>query len=137
MKIKFHKLRDDVIIPKRMHYNDAGADVYTLEKHTVIYGGETAVLACGFGVDIPDGFMGIMLPRSSTCKKGLLIGGTPIDSGYHGEVHVVVTNLGKDEVVIEKGDRLAQLVIQPVIMAEYVEELGEDRGTGAFGSTGR
>lgn len=122
--------------PKRGHYNDAGADVFAVQD-TWIGPGETVSLGLGFGVEIPDGFMGLLFSRSSLAAKGVACEMPPIDGGYRGEIHAVLTNHRNLEYCVRKGDRIGQLVVLPVIYADFVDELGEERKAGAFGSTGR
>lgn len=122
-------------LPKRAHYNDAGADVYNPEA-VYIANGQTVNIGLGFGVEIPDGHMGLIYVRSGMAKKGITVEMPPIDSGYRGEIHCLITNHTGQAIKFEKGDRIGQLVIQPCILADFVEELSEERGTGAFGSTG-
>lgn len=137
MKIKIidHSEGRDLQLPKRAHYNDAGADVYNPEP-IYIANGQTANIGLGFGVMIPDGFMGVIYVRSGMAKKGITVEMPPIDSGYRGEIHCLVTNHTGQAIKLEKGDRIGQLVVQPIVLADFVEELSEERGTGAFGSTG-
>lgn len=122
--------------PCRKHYNDAGADIYCPEN-SYIRPGRTKKIPLGFGVEIPDGYFGLIYPRSSLCSEGISCEMPPIDSGYRGEIHCVVTNHGVDTVQFKEGDRIGQLVIQPVVLADYVTDLGEERKDGAFGSTGK
>lgn len=135
MKIKFNRLREGTLLPKRAHYNDAGADVYN-PKDIYIANGQTVSIDLGFGVEIPDGFMGIVYVRSGMAKRGITLEMPPIDSGYRGEIHALITNHTGSAIKLEKGDRIGQLVILPIVLADFVEELSEERGTGAFGSTG-
>lgn len=137
MKIKIIDYSEgrDLQLPKRAHYNDAGADVYNPEA-IYVANGQTVSIGLGFGVMIPDGFMGMIYVRSGMAKKGITVEMPPIDSGYRGEIHCLITNHTGQAIRLEKGDRIGQLVVQPIILADYVEELSEERGTGAFGSTG-
>lgn len=122
--------------PRRAHYNDAGADVYLMNDVT-LFAHETKRIPLGFGVEIPDGFAGYIFPRGSVSAKGVTTELPPIDSGYRGEIHAVATNNKSVPVKLHAGDRIGQLVVVPVVLAEYVEELDNSRGTGAFGSTGK
>ena len=122
-------------LPFRAHYNDAGADVYC-PKDVYVGDGKTVAIGLGFGVEIPDGLMGMIYVRSGMARKGITVEMPPIDSGYRGEIHAVITNHTGGAIKLQKGDRIGQLVIQPIILAEYVRELGDERNTGAFGSTG-
>ena len=94
-------------------------------------------LALGFGLEIPDGYAGYVFPRSSLAVKGLVCELPPIDSGYRGEIHAIVSNVSSIRQTIKKDTRIGQLVITPVIIADFVLDLGRGRGTGAFGSTGK
>lgn len=121
--------------PKRAHYNDAGADVYTTED-IYISRHKTVKLPLGFGIDLPDGFMALVVPRSGMSTQGLVSELSPIDSGYKGEIHAIVSNMNISEHFIPKGTRIAQLVIVPIVVAEFKNEMGEVRGENSFGSTG-
>lgn len=122
--------------PLRAHYNDAGADVYAMQDY-LIGPNQTLKIPLGFGLKIPDGFAGFIFPRSGLSSKGIVCELPPIDSGYRGEIHAMVTNCGSDEYAIRKGDRIGQLVILPIVLCDFEYELENDRGTGAFASTGR
>lgn len=134
MKVKIHLL-DGGAMPARQHYNDAGADVYTtvgvtLKPH------ETRRIPLGFSLELPDGFMACVFPRSGKSCEGLVCELPPIDSGYTGEVHAIVTNLTDKLQKVVGGTRVGQLVIMPVVLADFVEDLGDERGDNGFGSTG-
>lgn len=122
-------------LPLRAHANDAGADVYSTKK-LVIYPHTTEKVPLGFGLEVPDGYMACVYPRSGLSAKGIVCELPPIDSGYRGEVHAIVSNLSDIPHQVSVGDRLGQLVVTPVVIADFVTETGEQRGTGAFGSTG-
>jgi dUTP pyrophosphatase len=124
------------MIPKRNHYNDAGADVYIINEVT-LFEHETKALPLGFGLEIPDGYMGIIQPRSGHAKRGIIAHIPPIDSGYRGEIHAIVTNTTNKNVFLEAGERVGQLVILPIIVADFVKELDNERGTKAFNSSGK
>lgn len=122
--------------PLRAHYNDAGADVYARKDYR-LEPNKTVKIPLGFGLKIPDGLAGFIFPRSGLSSKGIVCELPPIDSGYRGEIHAMVTNCGSEEYVIHKGDRIGQLVIVPIILCDFEYGLENDRGTGAFASTGR
>lgn len=122
--------------PFRPHENDAGADVYVPFDCT-LKPGDIIKIPLGFGLEIPDGYAGYVFPRSSLAIKGLVCELPPIDSGYRGEIHAIVSNVSNIRQTIKKNTRIGQLVIAPVIIADFVLDLGRDRGTGAFGSTGK
>lgn len=123
-------------LPCRAHANDAGADVYAT-KNASIYSGQTYAMPLGFGLELPDGYAGFIFPRSGLSKKGIVCELPPIDSGYRGEVHAIISNVGRDSYDIKEGDRIGQLVITPVILANFSTENIKERTDGAFGSTGR
>ena len=121
--------------PFRPHRNDAGADVF-MPFDCKIKPGEILKIPLGYGIEIPDGFAGYVFPRSSMALKGLVCELPPIDSGYRGEIHAIISNVGNSEHLIKKDTRIGQLIIIPVIIADFVLDLGTTRGAGAFGSTG-
>ena len=134
MKVKVIKFKDNVKLPFRAHYNDAGADVYSLEDY--ILGPHTTVkLPLGFGIELPDGFQANVYPRSGLSSKGIISQLPPIDSGYTGEVHAIITNTTDNQYIIKKDDKIAQIVVTPIILVDFVESLGEERGANGFGST--
>ena len=121
--------------PFRPHENDAGADVYVPFDCT-LSPGDTVKIPLGFGLEIPDGYAGYVFPRSSLAVKGLVCELPPIDSGYRGEIHAIVSNISNIRQTIKKDTRIGQLVITPVIIADFVLALGTERGADSFGSTG-
>ena len=120
---------------------DAGLDLRASET-SMIAPGERRLVPTGLAVAIPEGHAGFVLPRSGLAmQKGVTVLNAPglIDSGYRGELKVLLINHGVETVAIERGERIAQLVIQPVVDARLVEveRLPESaRGEGGFGSTG-
>ncbi len=135
MLIKCTKAIDGAELPKRMHYNDAGADVFTCED-AFILPHETAVVSLGISVELPDGFMACIFPRSGMASEGTVCELSPIDSGYRGVIGAIVTNLTDKAKAVYKGTRIGQLVVLPCVMADFAESLGDERGSGGFGSTG-
>ena len=138
MKIKlidFGIKDSNIEAPKPSHYNDAGCDVRTME-FARIEPGEVKKVSLGFGLEIPDGYMGLILPRSGLNSRGVTILFSPIDSGYRGCLYANVYNTTDKSFSIVKGDRIGQLVILPCVLADYVWDLGTDRGDAGFGSTG-
>lgn len=140
VEVKIQKINEDAVIPKYAHDSDAGADIYaiedvTLKPHT------TVVVKTGIKVAIPLGYMINIVPRSGlSAKTSLRIANTPgtIDANYRGEIGVIMENTGNLSVTINKGDRIAQMLIMPIPMIKWIEsdELDEtDRGEGGFGST--
>ena len=121
---------------------DAGADLSATSAHT-LKPGERALVDTGVSLALPNGLVGLVMPRSGLAvKHGISLVNAPgvIDAGYRGEIRVVVINLDpKETFAIQAGDRIAQLVIQPVSRARFheVEKLpGTERSDGGFGSTG-
>ncbi len=98
--------------------------------------GQIEKIPLGFGIEVPDGYAGYVFPRTSMAVKGLVCELPPIDSGYRGEIHAILSNVSSQTHTISKGSRIGQLVITPVIIADFVTDLGTERGTGGFGSTG-
>lgn len=122
--------------PVRAHENDAGADVFSPWDQT-IYPGQVYKLPLGFGLELPPGLVGYIFPRSSLSARGIVCELPPIDAGYCGEVHAIISNVGGDGYDIKKGDRIGQLVIMPVVIPDFTYEKNTERGAGAFGSSGR
>ena len=122
--------------PVRAHDNDAGADVFS-PKDQIIKPGEISKMPLGFGLRIPDGYAGYIFPRSGLSTLGIVCELPPIDSGYEGEIHAIISNVSNDSYEIKAGDKIGQLVIVPVLIPEFTYENWKERGTGAFGSTGR
>ena len=121
--------------PKRAHANDAGADVYVMEDVTLRAHSVTKV-PLGFGLELPDGYAGFVFPRSGLSSMGIVCELPPIDSDYRGEIHAIVTNTSHYDKTIKAGERVGQLVIMPVVIADFIDYDIERRGTGAFASTG-
>lgn len=138
MKIKLIDFgaAEENFLPSRAHYNDAGADVYATKSFTLAPG-EVVKVPLGFGVEIPDGYVGFVFPRSGLSAKGVNCLLPPIDSGYRGEIHAVLANEGTIGRAIEAGDRIGQLVVLPCAIPDYVLDLGDERGKDAFGSSGK
>lgn len=121
--------------PIRQHGNDAGADVY-IPYDCILQPGGIAKVPLGFGIELPDGYAGYIFPRTSMAVKGLVCELPPVDSGYRGEIHAIISNISNQERSLSKGARIGQLVITPVVIADFVTDLGTERGIDAFGSTG-
>ena len=134
MKVKVIKF-DNYKAPKREHYNDSGADIYAAENCS-IGPGMVRAIKTGIGLELPDGYDAVIHCKSGLSKKGIWAANAPIDSGYRGEIHSILYNTTDDNFIVEEGMKIGQLVIRPVIYADFVDDLGEERGDGAFGSTG-
>lgn len=135
MKIKLIDFGYDAK-PCRKHYNDTGADIYMLDD-VVIEPHQTVVIPTGFGLELPNGLNANIQARTSIARQGIMVHQCAIDAGYRGQINMIVTNLSDAIQIIKAGDRLAYLQITPCIYADFVEELGEERGDGAFGSTNK
>ncbi len=127
-------------IPQYAHAGDAGADITASEK-VVIPPRDRLLVATGVRLEIPDGHVGLIWPRSGLAvKKGIDCGAGVIDSHYRGEVKVLLFNHSDNEFQIEPGDRIAQILIQKVERVQFLsaDELSETaRSEGGFGSTGK
>lgn len=143
MQLPVAKLKEGATLPSRAHEGDAGLDLYACEA-AHIGPGERWSVGTGVAVEIPEGHAGLVLPRSGLAREhGIALVNAPglIDSGYRGEVRVLLLNTDPAETFrVEAGDRIAQLVLAPVAIAEPIEAtaLSESvRGEGGFGSSGR
>jgi dUTP pyrophosphatase len=142
LEIAVRRLDPGLPLPGYAHDGDAGADLHAAEAVT-LGPGERALVGTGVAVAVPEGYAAFVHPRSGLAlRHGLSVVNTPgtIDAGYRGEVKVLLVNHDLHEpVVIDRGDRIAQLVVQRVEHARFVEvETLEDtsRGAGGYGSTG-
>jgi dUTP pyrophosphatase len=141
-ELRVTRLRADAVLPTRAHASDAGLDLSACEELT-IGPGERALVSTGLAVEIPADHAGIVAPRSGLAlRHGISIVNTPgvIDAGYRGEVKVILLNTDRSAAfTVERGMRIAQLLVMPVTPANVVEvtALGESaRGTDGFGSSG-
>jgi dUTP pyrophosphatase len=136
------RLRPEAVVPSRAYEGDAGLDLSAAEA-VVLAPGERAVIGTGLAVAVPKGHAAFVQPRSGlAARHGITIVNAPglVDSGYRGEVKVVLLNTGAEPFAVEPGMRIAQLVVLPVASPEPVEvdELpGSDRGERGHGSSGR
>jgi len=125
-------------LPKRANKTDAGADLMSIED-LEIYPNEQKLVSTGVATKIPEGYAGFVFNRSSQGKKGITIPHSVgvIDADYRGEIKVLLKNISEDIYTIKRGDRIAQLVIMPVLLPEFTDIWNDtERGTGGFGSTG-
>lgn len=159
MELKYKLMHENAKAPYKKHDNDAGFDLCAVEE-VVIAAGQTKIVKLGVGFDIPKGHMLQLCARSSISKKGLIIvnGVGIIDEGYKGEIAIALYNPFKDHIrmiqtdynsvsvrstpsiTIEKGERIAQVVLLPVVYPQLseVDDLQDsDRAAGGFGSTGK
>ena len=143
-KVRFVKLRPGALAPRYMSAGAAGLDLASAADGPIsLAPGARAAVPTGLAFEIPPGYEGQVRPRSGLARKhGIGLPNAPgtIDSDYRGEVQVLLANLGAEAYVVQPGDRVAQLVIAPVVQVELEEAASlEDsaRGDGGFGHTGR
>lgn len=139
MKIKIKKLKENAKLPKYHHPGDVGMDLYAMETIEIPPMGHCRIWH-GFALEFPEGYAAVVKDKSSISKAGLHTMGGVFDAGYRGEYNTHLVNLTDKPYTVEEGDKVAQLIIYPVVIAELEEadELSESaRGTDGFGSTGR
>ena len=127
---------DEKYLPRKKYANDAGMDVY-LKETVILNPHQTVNIALGFGLEVPKGFMMQLIERSSIALRGISTHISPIDSDYTGEIHLIMTNLPDNQIILEEGDRISQLVMIPITYFEIVKEKIERRETNGLGSSGR
>jgi dUTP pyrophosphatase len=142
VRVEVRRLDPDIPLPAYAHPGDAGADLSTAVD-VRLEPGERALVPTGIGIALPDGYVALVHPRSGLAARcGVSIVNAPgtVDAGYRGEIKVMLINHDpREAVVLRRGDRIAQLVVQEVERARFVEvdELPQSaRGTGGHGSTG-
>jgi len=139
LKVKIKKLQENVKLPSYAYFGDAGLDLYSLEDK-VLSPGERHLFFLGFALEFSDGFVALVKDKGGPPTKfGLHTMGGVFDSSYRGEYNVILINLGQEPYQVEKGDKIAQLVIMPCERAEFeeVNELSQtSRGEGRMGSSG-
>jgi dUTP pyrophosphatase len=143
VRLAVRRLDPAATLPTRAHEGDAGLDLYASEAASLRPGGRASV-GTGVALEVPPGHAALVLPRSGlAAKHGIALVNAPglIDAGYRGEVRVLLLNTdGEEEFEIDAGDRIAQLLLVPFVVADPVEvqELAtSERGEGGFGSSGR
>lgn len=133
------KLHPDAKLPTRAHPDDAGLDLYSLETVTLEPGAGTHIKT-GIALELPEGHVGLIADRSSMARRGLKTLGGVIDAGYRGELGVLIWNLSTKPQILERGDRIGQLLVIAVATPapkEVPALSGTARGAGGFGSSGR
>lgn len=142
-KVNVKKLKPQAVLPTYGSEFAAGADLYAcIENDILVFPGETVMIGTGLAMEIPEGYAGLIYARSGLAsKKGLAPANKVgvVDPDYRGEFMVALHNHSKDTQTVEKGERIAQLVITPCIQVDFTEaeELNDTvRGEGGFGSTG-
>ena len=140
--LKVKKIHEEAILPSYAHFNDAGLDLFSVEE-VLIKPNETALIKTGIKIELPTQTEAQIRPRSGLAlKHGITVLNTPgtIDEGYRGEIGIILINHGKNDFLVEKKMKIAQMVIKPIWKVEVneVEELSDSlRGEGGFGSTGK
>lgn len=141
MKLLVQKIEEDAIVPYKAHKEDAGMDLFSIEDKT-LKPMERKLIHTGIKIELPKNTEAQIRPRSGLAlKNGITVLNTPgtIDEGYRGEIGIILINLSKEEFRVEKGMKIAQMVIKPIINinVEVTRELSESsRGEDGFGSTG-
>ncbi len=143
MKVRIKRLREDAYLPDYAHgpSEDAGLDLRAVED-TTLAAGVPQLVPTGLAIELPSGCEAQIRPRSGLALNyAITLPNSPatIDPGYRGEIRVILLNLGKENYVVHRGDRIAQMIVARYETIEWEEgELGNSgRGTGGFGSSGR
>ncbi len=143
INIKRKESAKDLPIPAYATQGSSGVDLYAdVENNITISPGEIKLISCGIYIELPEGYEAQVRPRSGLAlKHGITLVNTPgtIDSDYRGLINLIMINLGKNDFIVQRGHRLAQMVIREVTRAEFIEteELVEtERAHGGFGHTG-
>ena len=142
LPIRIKKVHPDAVLPHYAHgpAEDAGMDLRAVER-VVLSPGAAQAVPTGLAIELPPGYEAQLRPRSGMAlQHSITVNFGTIDPGYRGEIRAVMFNLGRTDYVVEKGDRIAQLIVARYAAVEWVE--GEDladsrRGEGGFGSSGR
>ncbi|MCC2631174.1 MAG: deoxyuridine 5-triphosphate nucleotidohydrolase, dUTP pyrophosphatase [Candidatus Paceibacter sp.] len=140
LTIKIKKLHPDAKVPSFAHPGDAGMDLYATETAHIKVG-EWKRIGTGIAIEMPLGYVGLIWDKSGLASNhGLTNLGGVIDAGYRGEYFVTLLNTSQEDYIVEKGHKIAQLLIQPVehpTIEEVTELSDSSRGAGGFGSTGK
>ena len=143
MNVKIQKVHPGAHLPEYKTVHSAGADIYAcLSEPMILKPGDIKLVPTGFCMELPEGFEAQIRPRSGLGAKGISVPNAPgtIDSDYRGEVKVILINLSREDYTIHHEERIAQMVIAPVVRGIFVETdslNNTERGAGGFGSTGR
>lgn len=136
--IKIKKLNPDAIIPSYAHEGDAGMDIYSCEDF-ILLPHERHLFSTGISIELPEGYVALIWDKSGVANKGIKSMGGVIEYTYRGEYKIILYNTSKEPYEVKKSQKIAQILIQPIMNAnvQEVNELSETkRGDGAFGSTG-
>ena len=132
--MKVFKFNKEAQIPSKSHELDCGLDLHLVDD-IQLKPFETYCIGLGLGFEIPEGFAGILVPRSSIAKKGIIVHPAIIDPGYKGEVHLIVTNCSGYSYTFSKGDRLCSIVCYSCLNPTVNPE--DNRGANGLGSSGK
>lgn len=141
LELKIRKINEEAKLPEYAHEGDAGLDIFSVDD-MIIMPGESKLIKTGIQIELPSGTEAQIRPRSGLALKNqITVLNTPgtIDEGYRGEIGIILINHGKQQFHVEKGMKIAQMVIKPVLkvtIKEVVELTDTTRGQGGFGSTG-
>lgn len=138
VKIKVKKITPSAKIPKSPRRGDAGIDIFS-DENLIIKPNHRALVKTGISIEFPEGYVALVWDKSGIAKNGLAKIGGVIDSTYRGEYKIMLHNISSKDYEIKTGEKIAQILIQPVInpVIQEVEELSDSiRGDGGFGSTG-
>lgn len=137
MQIK--KFKENIQLPKKAYPNDCGLDCF-LPERIIIEPQQTLCVGLGFGIDVPDGFATMFVPRSSIALKGLIVQTQIVDCGYKGEIHLIITNASKTVYHFNKNDRLCSMVTYKILQEDFEEvkefSFNSQRGENGLGSSG-
>lgn len=141
LEVRFERIDPWATTPTRANRGDAGYDLHSSTAGQVtLEPGQRQLFPTGIALAIPEGYVGLIKPRSGLArKKGIDVLGGVIDAGYRGDVGVILINTDSEPQVIAEGERIAQILFQPVMEVELLEVErigGSERGTGGFGSSG-
>ena len=140
IQIKIKKIKENAIIPKYAHEGDAGMDLFSIEKDFILKPKHRKVVGTGVSIELPKGYVSLIWDKSGIASNGIKTMGGVIEYTYRGEYKIILFNTTKQPYEIKKGDKIAQLLIQPIATAEIqeVQELSKtSRGNNGFGSTGK
>ena len=138
MQLIIEKINDTAKLPTRAHANDAGLDLYSSET-IILKPLERSFISTGVKLAIPENYVGLVWDKSGLAVSGLHTLAGVIDAGYRGEIKIGLINLGKEDYTINAGQKIAQLLVQPIVCPEITEgkvDTETTRGEGGFGSTG-
>ena len=139
-QLEILRLSPEAVLPTRAHPDDAGLDLYSLED-VILEAQQGKVTRTGIAIALSVGYVGMVADRSSLAKRGIKTAGGVIDAGYRGEIHIVLWNISGAPIHLKRGERIAQLLIFPIV-TPAVKEVTEfdhstDRGAKGFGSSGK